>query len=835
MRVRTGSERQSRARLLRVPGFIIVGLFGLLGVAASVTFVIAGDWAGWLAAEAGAAGQARRPVDPAIDRARDDIRHGRYGEAEQALQPLASAQPVGEAALELGLLEWYLGKREPSRRRLDRIAGAAKPGDAASLFRAARAAGALGRSTEANDLFRAAQALAPTDPFINTAWGDLFFAKFDPAEAMKSYRDALAADANYAPAHLGAARVLADEDTKASRAAAERALALDASLAAAHLLIAELALDESHLEEGRTAIDRALAINPQSLEARSLLAAVAYVQDRPTDFDAEVARVLAIHPTYGEVYRVAGQLAARNYRFEEAVVLVRRALALDSTLTRARADLGIHLLRTGDETAARESLTRAFDEDKSDFVTFNLLAMFDRLVKFKTIEEGSIVMRLHSDEAAVLREYAMPLAQNALKTLSARYEFTPKGPILVEVFPNHDDFAVRNVGLPGMIGALGACFGRVITMDSPRARDPGTFSWGATLWHEMAHVITLQMSNQRIPRWLTEGISVFEETRAPGEWGRDMDVAFAQALEKGQVLKLRDLNAGFTRGETIALAYYEASLLVEHIVSAYGEPALRKLVTSFRDGIDTEAALKRALGVEIDALQVEFDRALDKRFAAMRSAVRAPEALAKVKDVEALKSLAAAHPGSYPVHLALGVASLAADNLDGAIVAWEKAVTLLPMATGKDSARALLANALIKKGDAAKAAAVLEDLLARDHTDVESARQLAKLADAAADERRRWLAYERIVDLDPFDGAAHIALGRLALARKNAEVAIREHRAALASNPVDVAAAHCDLGESYLLAGRAGDAKKHVLAALEIAPMYDRAQDLLLKIVEPKR
>ena len=75
------------------------------------------------------------------------------------------------------------------------------------------------------------------------------------------------------------------------------------------------------------------------------------------------------------------------------------------------------------------------------------------------------------------------------------------------MFPKHDDFAVRTLGLPGMIGALGACFGRVVTLDSPKARPPGEFQWEATLWHELGHVITLQMSNQRVPRWLTEGIS----------------------------------------------------------------------------------------------------------------------------------------------------------------------------------------------------------------------------------------------------------------------------------------------------------------------------------------
>src|SRR5204862_7976724 len=192
------------------------------------------------------------------------------------------------------------------------------------------------------------------------------------------------------------------------------------------------------------------------------------------------------------------------------------------------------------------------------------------LDKFATVRDGDLVFRLSKDEAPVLTEQAVALAHQALTTLAARYEFTPRGPILIEIFPRHDDFAVRNVGLPGMIGALGACFGRVVTLDSPKARPPGQFNWGATLWHEMAHVITLQMSNQRVPRWLTEGISVWEEKRARPEWGREMEMTFAQALEQGKVLSLKDLNSGFSDPRTINLAYYEASLLVAHLVATYG-------------------------------------------------------------------------------------------------------------------------------------------------------------------------------------------------------------------------------------------------------------------------
>ena len=82
------------------------------------------------------------------------------------------------------------------------------------------------------------------------------------------------------------------------------------------------------------------------------------------------------------------------------------------------------------------------------------------------------------------------------------------------MYPDHADFAVRTLGLPGMAGALGVCFGKLFVMDSPTARKPDRFNWGSTLWHEFTHVITLQMTDHKIPRWFSEGLSVYEERKA---------------------------------------------------------------------------------------------------------------------------------------------------------------------------------------------------------------------------------------------------------------------------------------------------------------------------------
>jgi tetratricopeptide (TPR) repeat protein len=783
--------------------------------------------------EASRLATARGASDPAaaVVLAQLAIARGQYADAQARLEPLAARDPGGEAALELALLYRATGRAADAQPLLTAVFRAGQTSsDPYVLFRAGRAAHALNRPRDANTFYREAGRAGAHKAIVETAWGRLFLEKYNSPDALKSFQTALETDPEWAPAHAGVARVLENEDPPKAAAAAAKALSIDPDLADARLLLAGLHLDDDREKEARAEIEKVLAYNPSQVDAHALLAAVAYVKDDKATYDSEVAKVLAINPAYGEVYRVAGQHAASHYRFDEAAALTEKALALDPTNNRAAADLGMHLLRTGDEAGARRALERSWKSDPFDVVTFNLLKMLDNLEQFVTIKDGDIVMKMHRDESQVLREYAMPLAQEALKTLSAKYGMTPSGPILVEIFPDHDDFAVRNLGLPGMIGALGACFGRVVTMDSPRARPPGTFSWQATLWHEMAHVVTLQLSKQRIPRWLTEGISVHEEAKKRAEWGRDMEVTFARAMDRNRVLKLRDLNSGFTRPDTIALAYYQASLLVDHIVATKGQGALNALVKSYADGIDNDAALQRALGVNIDSLQVSFDKALEDRFGGMRRALHEADKPLEAGSIEGLKAAAAAKPDSFVAQLALGKA-LAANGDAAAYAPLQRAAALVPNAIGPESPHLLMAQLAEKLNDRPRALKEYEAVLAADHTNVDAARKLVEVATAAADERALSAGLDRVVALDPFDAAAHTGAGRLALKRKDHIVAMREFRAALQTGAADKAAAHCDLGESYLLAGMRAEAKREALAALEIAPSFERAQELLLNAV----
>jgi tetratricopeptide (TPR) repeat protein len=769
-------------------------------------------------------------------KARGLIARGRYEQAEAMLRPAVPLAPTSEAALHLGLLLQMLG-RDDATMVLERVALLAERSpDPTEIARGARAQRALGLLKDANASYQLASNRAPMDPAINTGWGELFLETEQNGEALKSFQDALAADARWTPAVLGAMQALADDDPPQAVALAKKALDINPSSVDALVFLAAQATDADKRPEGRQLLQKALAINPSSLDAHTLLAAMAYVEDKQPEYEAEVAKTLAISPKYGEVYRVTGQFAASNYRFDEAVTLTRQALALDPDNPRALTDVGTHLLRTGDEPAARIALEQSFKLHPYSVVTLNLLRMMDKLDTFETFSDGDVTFRMPKAEVPVLRDYIVALTRKALDEYSKRYKFTVKGPLLIEMFDVHDDFAVRNVGLPGMVGALGACFGRVVTLDSPKALPPGSFQWEATLWHELAHVVTIQMSNSRIPRWLTEGISAFEEKRARPEWARGQDLEYATLLAREETIKLPELNAAFTNPRTISLAYFEAALLVEHLVELYGDDGVGKLVRAYAQGIDTDAALKSALATDFGTLQTSFNQFNDRLFGKIKNALKpgAKDEELPEMPLAALRAYAAENPQSFAPQMALGRVLLKENQIDEAQKAFETAAMLVPVARGPGSPHAQLAAIALQKNDRNRAIAELEALIAVDFDNIDAARQLASLLRAAgvSDPAKLRPVFERIAAIDPFDADAHTTLGRLAMQRGDSETAAREFRTVIALGPVDRAAAITDLAESYLKGGRKADAKKQTLAALEIAPNYERAQGLLLQLVD---
>ncbi len=401
------------------------------------------------------------------------IYEGKDDEARAALWPLATGDGADDdAVLEVGLIELRHGRKDSATELLTRIVQSSRDVDTDGFLLQARAAAAMGDVTVANSVY---QRIGPSETDradVQAGWGDLWLQTHSNAEAARSFNDALKADPNWVPALIGAARALADDDPKAAADLMSKAQQVAPKSPDVWLLFAEHQVAVQDFTAAKASLDKVAAARSGSLDELALRASVTYANGTAADVQPQIALARTINPASTQVLRAVAAQAAQLYRFDDAVNFAKQATAADDEVAGSHADLGSYLLRTGEETQARVELEKAFKIDPYDTVTFNLLQMLDQLDQFTVVKDGPFVFKFPVEDAAVLSPYALPLARKAYAEYSERYGFKPQGPIYIEVFDQHDSFAVRTIGLPGITGALGACFGHVIAMDSPKAHSP---------------------------------------------------------------------------------------------------------------------------------------------------------------------------------------------------------------------------------------------------------------------------------------------------------------------------------------------------------------------------
>src|SRR5207237_8797457 len=105
-----------------------------------------------IAALAGA--QVRPAADSTLGDARKAIDTGRYADAEKLLAGPAASAPGGDAALELGKLQLYVGKKAEGTRTLQRVINASAQNTAADFVRLGDAERVLRRFQQASADFR---------------------------------------------------------------------------------------------------------------------------------------------------------------------------------------------------------------------------------------------------------------------------------------------------------------------------------------------------------------------------------------------------------------------------------------------------------------------------------------------------------------------------------------------------------------------------------------------------------------------------------------------------------------------------------------------------------
>ena len=766
---------------------------------------------------------------------------GRYEDARKNYEKALTKDAKHVLArLKIGVMQWLWGEKEQVRQTLQYLISYYQShpnlsGQELNLI--AQACVYLDRFRDANQLFTHATTvdIALWQAYI--PWGNLFLSKYNVPDAQWVFEDALKINPNAAEAHLGLARCLRSTNFEQARIEVDKALSINPNLVEAHNLLAEFKLAQGDINASLEKLEKPLKINPNSLSTRTLRAVCYFHQEDEKKFNNEKKKIFSINPKFGEFYFQLGEAIAKRYLFKESVEFYQKALALNPDNWLARAGLGTSLSRMGKEKEAKVELEKAFDKDPYNKYVSNLLTLFDSFPQYKTHKSDQFILRIHEKDDPVLAEYAKDLVKESLTDLSMRYSYYRTEPVLVEIFPEHDDFAVRCFGLPGAQAFLGICFGNVVAMDSPRARTKGDFIWGETLWHELVHVTHLSMTQNRIPRWLAEGIAVFETSTAKPYWAMNLDMPFIAALKNHQLLPIKELDEGFNRPTNpgqVTISYFQASKVVEFIVNTYGYKKLLETFPAFKAGKKAPEVIQQVFGKDIDTFDEEFRNYLSQKykFDSVDYTFDIKELMAQSNGGEYLTKKVEERPNNPFLNFHLGKYYQKEGELDKAIPYLRKAKELFPKYVLHDNPYTLLAEIYLEQGKKKAAIQELKSLTALNGKDLAALKLLSKLCTETKNYDGSVEALKKVIYISPFETAVHKKLGLAYRGMKKFEEAIQEFQILLLTKPQDLAGAHCELADTYLQAGRKSEAKKSALAALEIAPSYERAQEILLECVE---
>ncbi len=678
----------------------------------------------------------------------------------------------------------------------------------------------LGELQAANSYFQAAIREHPDDARLRTRWGELFLASHQNNEALKLFQEALEIDPQYQPAKRGLVKIAAESFSDQANEWLDAILDEDPDDVEALLLRARLQLEDGAIDEAESHLEHALDVTEASgttpLEVYALLASADLL--RGITESEWTQRSVELNPKYGEAWATPAYFYVITRRYREAVELLRRAVSAEPRLWSAHAELGTNLLRDNHVAEGSEHLRIAYAGDPFSTQVVNTLRLLDSLDNFTFKGHGEmevdgttvpqVFLRLHREETEVLEPYALELIYDSIETFSERYEFELREPVIVELYPEHDDFAVRTLGLPG-IGLLGVTFGYLVAMDSPTGRPRGEFHWGTTLWHEMAHIFTLEATNHLVPRWFSEGVSVHEEWSTGPLAGRHISLAFMQALAQDQLLPIAELDRGFIRPtypSQVIVSYMQAGLICNYISENFGQDRLAAMLHAFTDGADTEAALMVATGLSASEFDARFETFIDAEFGAI---------------VDGLEDWQSAQEAA---HRAAGNA-----EWEAAIEFADDAIELYPDYVDEGSAWLVKARAQAELGDAAAAEATLQAYLELGGYNPDALYDLARRQSDGGRMERAVATARALTLVAPLQEQLHADYGDWLLALGRPADAVAEYRALLAMEPHDEASAHFRLAQAYLGMGESELSREHLLYALEIAPHFREAQDMLLE------
>ncbi len=454
-------------------------------------------------------------------------------------------------------------------------------------------------------LARARQELDRLDPRIRLREAQLLADRHAVSDAVKALGETLALHPRNAEAwRLAGEIAIARFDFTGAANAAAALRRIESAHPLAALLDTHSLLVQDDAEGAREALAPLLAADPVLPDA---LAWHAAVEASRYDFDAmraALAKSDARAPGSADALVTCGRQLAFDRQYAEAREILSLAAAREPAWSIPRAELGLLSMQDGREEGAIADLRAATAIDPHDERTVFTLRLVEELAEWGRIETEHFVLRHppgeKGREAAMVARLLASELDAMHREVCARLRHEPAQKTVIDIMPDHRSFGVRITGLP-RIHTIAVCTGPTIAIeipkDGPQTKHLGLFDPLAVLRHEYTHTVTLSMTRNRIPHWLTEAVAVALE-----DTPRTFDTCqmLAAAWRTDTLFDLDAINWGFIRPRKAtdrAQAYAQGRWMVEFIERAYGWDALCKLLFSYAEGIREEEAMRRAFGI----------------------------------------------------------------------------------------------------------------------------------------------------------------------------------------------------------------------------------------------
>ena len=604
------------------------------------------------------------------------------------------------------------------------------------------------------------------------------------------------------------------------------------------LLQAHNQADAEQYETANGILKAIFKINPHHPESWALQASIHTVQNKSQEAKTARENGLKFWKTNPHVDYEIGKKLSSKYLFKEGAFHQRLALGFDKSYVLAKTQLAQDLLRLGQDDEGWKLAEEAHKEDGYDVTTYNLLTLYDSLKNYVSIKRDGFILRMTRDEAALYSEEALELLIQARDLFSKKYNTRIEDPVIVEIFPEKKDFAVRTFGIPGGDGYMGVCFGKVITANSPKSLIAFQQNWQSLLWHEYCHVITLQKTKNRMPRWFSEGISVYEERLRHSSWGEQMTPEYQEFILGGELSPIERLSMAFLVPKSAAhiqFAYYQSSLVVEYLVENYGEECISKILQDLGDGIFINIAIENHASKlsELQPAFTEYATAKAKDFAAEADLTKPNPLEVNPLDENAIVDWLESNPNNIWALNATCVNLIDQKKYLEAIPLLEKSIKLYPRQRGGSSPYGMLSLAHRELGQADNELSVLEKWAAIEDSATKLYERLMKIY---AD-RKDWPSVERsakrFFSANPLSPVSHRFMALKSQETGDKAASVRPLKRLLLLNPADPVDLHFRLA-SALVDISPDEAKRHALQALEDAPRFRAAQNLLVRLNEPK-